>query len=148
MRILWNFMISIRLLIICISLLSSVKMGISIICLCKGENCQSWKPKNISSRLWKVRNTCMPMALFTEIWNQLIFWWKMVSAKSVILDLPKVCKKKMLSWSQLLELLSTCHPKFLNTRNIQQNLIFGRSVWFIMRCCTVKLPGLLVTNFS
>ena len=141
-------MIFIKLPITCILLHSSVRMEIYIIIWRKNINSLNNKPRNILNKSWKEPNTCITMESFIEIWSQLTSSWKIVTAKLVILVLPKVYRMKTLLWSLLLALPSICHHKYLKEQNTQRNQIYGQLGWSIMKCFMEEHLGPLLMKWN
>ncbi len=103
---------------------------------------------SIWNKSWKASSTFIPTESSIVILSRQISLWKMVSAKSAILDSQKTWKIKTLLWNLLLEHLFTCLPSCSKRQNTPISLIFGQSDWFIMKCFMGEPHGLHPTNFS
>ncbi len=107
-----SFMMFIKLPTTCTLSQNFVKMVIFTV-FCKTNAKSKKKRQRLTwNRSWKESNISTWMGSSTGTWNQQIYWWKMVSVRLVILDLPKTYKTKTQSWSQLLELLCICRLSY------------------------------------
>lgn len=147
-QILSNFTMFIKQQTICILLHNFVKMETFIICYKENVNLKKMRLKYIWNKSWKELNIFIWMELFIETWSQQIFSWKIISVKSVTLDLLKIYRMIIQLWNQLLVLLFICHHNCWRNSNIQINQIYGLLDWFIMKCFMEEPPGQLQIKFN